>query len=310
MQTTPAAALRALAHPVALTCLVVLILNDHLLKQSWPGPITGKLSDFVGLVVAPLLLAFPLCLMQVRNAATWACGVVAFGFAAVKISPGIAEVVSAGWSLGGFPTRMLADPTDLVALPTVGVALLLLRRTSAEHDTRAPRQVIATAAGAALLPVVVLATAATSCGADFGVDQVMVVTGPFSDAPEQDQTRVLVGKDYGYLSLAADDTLTKLPEADHSRVPNSGYEPHQKACDIDGSCWRITAAALPQIEVSTDSGRTWAEDFTMSQVDVDTSLHGQIAVAKALLLPISPTSPSCRRPTRAALLSPPSTPAS
>ncbi|WP_156325293.1 hypothetical protein [Nonomuraea sp. SBT364] len=34
---------------------LVLLLNDHLLKHAWPGPVTGKLSDVAGLVVAPPL---------------------------------------------------------------------------------------------------------------------------------------------------------------------------------------------------------------------------------------------------------------
>ena len=44
-------ALRALAHPGSVLALVVLVLNDHVLKQAWPGLVTGKLSDVAGLVV-------------------------------------------------------------------------------------------------------------------------------------------------------------------------------------------------------------------------------------------------------------------
>ena len=44
---------RALASPVAVVSLVLLVLNDHVLKQAWPGVVTGKLSDVAGLVVAP-----------------------------------------------------------------------------------------------------------------------------------------------------------------------------------------------------------------------------------------------------------------
>jgi hypothetical protein len=38
--------------------LVTLLLNDHVLKTAGvlPGVLTGKLSDFAGLVVAPVLL--------------------------------------------------------------------------------------------------------------------------------------------------------------------------------------------------------------------------------------------------------------
>jgi hypothetical protein len=42
-----------LGHPVTLLSLVLLLVNDHLLKDAYPGLATGKLSDLAGLVVAP-----------------------------------------------------------------------------------------------------------------------------------------------------------------------------------------------------------------------------------------------------------------
>src|SRR5690606_28492776 len=46
----------ALLHPVTLLSLVVLVLNDHWLKRVAPSVLSGKLSDFAGLVLAPLVL--------------------------------------------------------------------------------------------------------------------------------------------------------------------------------------------------------------------------------------------------------------
>jgi hypothetical protein len=43
-----------------LVAVFVLLLNDHLFKQVWPGFVTGKLSDVAGLVVAPPLVALVL----------------------------------------------------------------------------------------------------------------------------------------------------------------------------------------------------------------------------------------------------------
>jgi hypothetical protein len=50
---------RALLTPTWLLALVVLALNDHLLKGAGllPGAVTGKLSDLAGMLVAPVLLA-------------------------------------------------------------------------------------------------------------------------------------------------------------------------------------------------------------------------------------------------------------
>lgn len=49
--------LNLLVHPVFLLGLVVLILNDHILKQQYHNAITGKLSDFAGLFIFPLFWA-------------------------------------------------------------------------------------------------------------------------------------------------------------------------------------------------------------------------------------------------------------
>lgn len=48
-----------LCHPVTVAGVLVLLINDHLLKHTWPGFVTGKLSDVAGLVVAPA--CWPCC---------------------------------------------------------------------------------------------------------------------------------------------------------------------------------------------------------------------------------------------------------
>ncbi|MCA9707220.1 MAG: hypothetical protein KDK70_15310 [Myxococcales bacterium] len=119
---------RALLHPLWLGSLAVLVLNDHVLKGAGalPEALTGKLSDFAGLVVAPALLA-ALCRVQTRRGwwlAHLAVGVV---FSAIQLSTSAA----AGWStlMGavGFPWLITMDPTDLWALPALGLSAWALR---------------------------------------------------------------------------------------------------------------------------------------------------------------------------------------
>ncbi|MFT5682697.1 MAG: hypothetical protein ACI8RZ_003621, partial [Myxococcota bacterium] len=45
-----------LLHPVTLTAMALLAVNDHWAKYALTGVVTGKLSDFAGLVFFPLLL--------------------------------------------------------------------------------------------------------------------------------------------------------------------------------------------------------------------------------------------------------------
>jgi hypothetical protein len=55
--TALAISLRCLKHPLTVTCILVLLLNDHLLKGTIPSILTGKLSDFAGLFFFPFLFA-------------------------------------------------------------------------------------------------------------------------------------------------------------------------------------------------------------------------------------------------------------
>lgn len=45
-----------LLHPVLLIAIGTLVINDHLLKQSWPSLLTGKLSDVAGLSFFPAVV--------------------------------------------------------------------------------------------------------------------------------------------------------------------------------------------------------------------------------------------------------------
>ena len=98
-------AVRALAHPGFVLALVVLVLNDHVLKQAYPGMLTGKLSDVAGLVVAPLLLAVPLTLMRVPRPTLVAIAATGVGFTLTKAFSTGAALTSDLWSLTGCPRR-------------------------------------------------------------------------------------------------------------------------------------------------------------------------------------------------------------
>ena len=45
-----------LAHPVALLAIAAVVINDRYLKVSHPGTLSGKFSDFAGLIYFPLLV--------------------------------------------------------------------------------------------------------------------------------------------------------------------------------------------------------------------------------------------------------------
>lgn len=132
-----------LASPLPLAAAAVLAANDHLLKAAFPGAITGKLSDFAGCFVLPLFLSAALaCVTSWPLRARLALGtsVTAVAFSAVKLSPAAAGAVASALDLATRPTfglsnRIVADPTDLVALPLVLAAFAWgARRREAAHE--------------------------------------------------------------------------------------------------------------------------------------------------------------------------------
>lgn len=120
---------RALTHPCWWAALALLVANDHLFKGSGvlPPTLTGKLSDFAGMLVAPALLA---TLARVRTRAGFARAHLAIGvwFGAINLWPPAARAWEAAFALTPFPWATTVDPTDLMALPFLGVSLLAFTR--------------------------------------------------------------------------------------------------------------------------------------------------------------------------------------
>jgi len=141
-------------HPATLAAVVVLVVNDWVLKPRWgPNLVTGKLSDLAGLVLAPPVLtaAIGLVLVVVRGlggrvqpaltqrrlvGSILATGAV---FATIKLSDH-----AAGWfasALGVFRhAAIVVDPTDLVCLPMLAVAYWIGRDELRRLAARAPGQ--------------------------------------------------------------------------------------------------------------------------------------------------------------------------
>jgi hypothetical protein len=120
--------LSPLAHPLWWGALVVLGVNDHLLKGAGiaPGWLTGKLSDFAFLIVAPVLagVMLPCAIRHRHRIALVAVGVL---FAAAKLSRAVSDELVLALRHAGIVWRLWPDPTDLVALAMLPLAARLLR---------------------------------------------------------------------------------------------------------------------------------------------------------------------------------------
>jgi len=165
---------RGLVHPLFWTGLAVLLVNDRFLKHAHlvPGAITGKLSDFAGMLVTPVVLT---ALLRVRRLGTrmavFAC--VALFFAAINLSRSFADALEAFTVHSPLPWRIWSDPTDLVALSMLPLAWWLSLR--ARGTTVGPRLAPYLRAGGLVLGV--FACAGTSSSDDLLADLCDVVHG-------------------------------------------------------------------------------------------------------------------------------------
>ena len=134
-----------LLHPATLAAVLVLVLNDHLLKGSAAPPwLTGKLSDVAGLVFFPLLLTavidvallaaarlgvLPRADFSLRHGKLAAAiAATALIFTAIKLSPSAADTAQVAWSWLWPGARLVCDPSDLLALPALAAAWIIGRR--------------------------------------------------------------------------------------------------------------------------------------------------------------------------------------
>jgi len=123
-------ALRSLAHPVSLTAIVVLLLNDHWLRLHHPSWLTGKLGDFAWLVFAPLIAAllFAWCIPSRRKAqgtivGTLSIAFIGLWFALAKTAPAIHTLTTNVWNgIIGWEGSLRLDATDLLTLPALFIS--------------------------------------------------------------------------------------------------------------------------------------------------------------------------------------------
>lgn len=112
-------------HPVPLTAVALMAVNDHWGKYAYPGWITGKLSDFCGVFYLPIfLLALVIVFDELFRGGKFRLskrGVIAaivftdFLMVLVKLSPASARWIEAFFANYLFQIQLIQDPTDLIA---------------------------------------------------------------------------------------------------------------------------------------------------------------------------------------------------
>ncbi len=133
-KTTPLELRKVLADPRWIFALLVLVVNDHFLKAAFANTLSGKLSDFAGLFLAPLLLA---AIVNVKTKkGFWLSGLsVALVFSAINLSPPMAAIWDSCLSLIS-PHSTTVDPTDLIALVMIPLGIVLFTNVEKREEKK------------------------------------------------------------------------------------------------------------------------------------------------------------------------------
>jgi len=263
---------RAFAHPAFWAGVLLLLLNDHVLKRAFPSFWTGKLSDFAGLFITPFLvipvvagLLRPLRIPLAR-AADLGCGLVGLGFAALKLSPAFNAAAAAAASIAlGRPAAFALDPTDTVACLALLPARLFwgwAARAAAQGRRPSPGWA---RAGWALAMIALLAT--SPAPPIVMVRRVMVQEGriyigvTYHDPyPPKETSIPIIGWLESFDGGAHWRSVAKPPPDFPREAAVSPWPVLRCRPDGSGICYRIPGPG--RIEVSTDAGRTWRVAWT------------------------------------------------
>jgi len=125
-------AFQALAHPITISAMVMILLNALVFQPLAPSWLTGKLADLAWMVVLPLLLTLllaPLWRGDQKKAFFMAAGLSALILIALKVFPPTNSLVNTLFQTAfNTPLKLRLDPTDLLALAGLPLAWWIWRQ--------------------------------------------------------------------------------------------------------------------------------------------------------------------------------------
>ncbi len=260
MNTALRRATLALTHPLTVGAILVLLINDHLLRWRWPSWITGKLGDVAWLFFAPLAAAVVIAVIlprRVPRRSTWvfvlAAGAVAIPFAVGNVWPPALHAMRTIYgTLLGREALMVSDPSDLLALPVLFLTWRLWQSVDVRRE-RVPRRAWG------LLLLASLATVANAAGPDYGIrclsegDGKIVASGG-AWAPQ----RPFVSRDGGM-------TWSEDPAADEELECEEQAKPQTLEARDSSEVYRFEPGV--RVEVSHDGGQTWTTEIELTGDD-------------------------------------------
>jgi len=251
MNRTFQKAVYLLSRPVSLLALVLLFLNDHVLRVLWPSWITGKLGDFAWLFFAPFALVALLALLIPRSVREHEklVGLLAFGIVGTAFFLGNSFVVTHGFILAvvdgliPFPVQIIRDPVDLIALVVMVPAWRMWQSEALQPS-------VGRARGALLVSVAACLTIANAPMPDYGIDCLYV---------EKNRT-VAVSNYYSFFSQDGGMSWEELQEdAVFDYCWEVARDEDGIVADPDNETTLFRMNSSRHFEVSENQGQTWQE---------------------------------------------------
>lgn len=249
-------ALVCICHPLSIGAVLLLWMNDHLLRQFFPSWWTGKLGDFAWLFFFPFILAACLAWLLPRRP-RWISGLAfsltGFTFILAKTLPSFHNLLTTvAQKAFGFPIRMQRDATDLIALFSLFGGVLLWKTIKAPSGNKSRLGLMWLTAG-------VILTIANMAQPDPGIYCL-----------ERVGEEVIACASYScYGSIDGGNTWTTREGIDQSACPELAIsgDAESKAISISaqpGILYSFTPGG--DIQRSDDGGATWKLDYQLVPV--------------------------------------------
>ncbi len=197
-----------LLNHIFILSLLILAINDHVLKDLYHNWLTGKISDFAGLIVLPIFIAF-----LFPKITKWSCHISAlcFVFWKTEFSSGLIELLNRN---DIFTISRIIDYSDFIALLILPIPWVIINQKDRIHNTQPT--------GNFRLTVIALTT--------FGV---LTATSIRLTPTLEPQGTIFIGQEY-YLKVSKDTVLARIQQLGYS------YE-------VENNLYRISNIVVPPV---------------------------------------------------------------
>ena len=243
--------LHLISSPISLLSIILLFVNDHILRIFWPSWITGKLGDFAWLLIAPFAFAAILAVIipsSIKNH-TKKVGYLSFSIVSILFIFGNSLestnrfLIDCLEQVLFFQIQITRDPTDLVALLSCVLGWFLWNRNKQEIALAIRKR-----KGAFLISATALLTIANLAAVDFGIYCFEPVENAIIASSEYTNYKSIDGGETWEIYSGKSGLCGHYRVKDYQTVVGEGIT-------------KTRFKSGGPIEISTDSGISWQVEY-------------------------------------------------